>query len=382
MGAIDKQRKYNCYSREIVLMSMWRGIKGWIALRKQQPPNTPQPRQHSHEMAPMESKPLLVVLAATGSQGTAVLTHFLSHEPGHRLRGTTRNASSPKAQALAAQGVEIFQADLNDPASLAKAFEGASFIFAYTDSAGNAQSHLALEAFQSGKEKSLPDAAGALEVRQGRNIADAAAQIPSLQKVVWSSTPDPRVLAEGKFDNYEMAAKADVQGYMRAHPGLKGKVHAVYLSVFTASFVRAPVVVGWTRNPLKGNAYTVNIPWNPKALIPWIDLDGDAGSWVAALFKTEGEVTVAASGGEMSTEEVVGIISKKLGVEIEIEEVSLQTYASVEPLGLMHNVGQLMRFVADLGIGRGVEGVVQAEEVSLSNSFCSASRVREQKADE
>lgn len=75
---------------------------------------------------------LLVIVGITGNQGGSVASAFLS-SPHYRIRGLTRNPSSPTAQRLSSQGIEIVAADLDDPASLEKAFEGASLIFSVTN---------------------------------------------------------------------------------------------------------------------------------------------------------------------------------------------------------------------------------------------------------
>lgn len=75
---------------------------------------------------------LLVIIGITGNQGGSVATAFLS-DPNYRIRGITRNPSSPKAKQWEGKGVEIVEADLDDVKSLEKAFEGANLIFSVTD---------------------------------------------------------------------------------------------------------------------------------------------------------------------------------------------------------------------------------------------------------
>jgi uncharacterized protein YbjT (DUF2867 family) len=85
-------------------------------------------------MSSTDTLPLLVVIGATGNQGGSVVSRFLSLSPStYRIRGLTRNPSSAASQALVSKGVEMVAADLDDPASLDRAFEGASAIFATTD---------------------------------------------------------------------------------------------------------------------------------------------------------------------------------------------------------------------------------------------------------
>jgi len=75
-------------------------------------------------------KPILVT-GGTGKQGGAVLKHLL--DQGVPLRALTRDPASPKAVALASQGVEIVQGNLDDPESITRALEGVRAVFAVQD---------------------------------------------------------------------------------------------------------------------------------------------------------------------------------------------------------------------------------------------------------
>lgn len=75
---------------------------------------------------------LVVIVGVTGNQGGSVAARFLQ-DPTYRIRGLTRDPSSPRAQSLATQGVEIVRADLDDASTLAPAFAGASLIFSVTN---------------------------------------------------------------------------------------------------------------------------------------------------------------------------------------------------------------------------------------------------------
>jgi uncharacterized protein YbjT (DUF2867 family) len=65
----------------------------------------------------------IVVIGATGRQGSQVVRHLLPQ--GWRVRAITRKPESKKAQALKALGADIVKADLEDQASLESAFENA-----------------------------------------------------------------------------------------------------------------------------------------------------------------------------------------------------------------------------------------------------------------
>ena len=65
---------------------------------------------------------ILTVIGATGAQGGSVVDAALKAGT-YKVRAITRNTSSEKAKALAARGVEVVKADLNDLASLVGAFQ-------------------------------------------------------------------------------------------------------------------------------------------------------------------------------------------------------------------------------------------------------------------
>ncbi len=98
-----------------------------------------------------DSRPLIVVLGATGQQGGAVMRN-LQVAQQWRLAALVRNAGTPAARSLLAQGVQLRIGDMDDPASLSRAFVGAHGVFSVQPTAGGAD----------------------LEVRQGCAVIDAA----------------------------------------------------------------------------------------------------------------------------------------------------------------------------------------------------------------
>ncbi|HZD70933.1 MAG TPA: NmrA/HSCARG family protein [Actinomycetes bacterium] len=97
---------------------------------------------------------MIAVAGATGLQGGAVTDRLLR---GHwRVRALTRNPDGKRARAIAELGAEVVRADMSDPASIVRAFDGAHSVF-------SVQNH-----HISGYEG---------EVTQGRNVADVAKQV-------------------------------------------------------------------------------------------------------------------------------------------------------------------------------------------------------------
>src|SRR5213078_2959500 len=77
---------------------------------------------------------IIAVVGATGAQGGGLVRAILADKAGgFTARAITRNASSDKAQALKQLGAEVVSADLDDAASVKRAFDGAYGAFCVTN---------------------------------------------------------------------------------------------------------------------------------------------------------------------------------------------------------------------------------------------------------
>lgn len=138
----------------------------------------------------------VIVLGATGQQGGSVVHELLKELTGYHVRGLTRDTNSIKSKALAAQGVEVVQADLNDPASLEHAFKDANIIYAMTDFWQSMSADTELE--------------------QGKSIVNIAEGLPHLEQFVWASLPDGKALSKGRYPNiFHWQSKAALADYLR-----------------------------------------------------------------------------------------------------------------------------------------------------------------------
>ncbi|EAT83979.2 hypothetical protein SNOG_08811 [Parastagonospora nodorum SN15] len=146
---------------------------------------------------PNHGDKIIAVTGATGSQGGGVV-NVMKKTPGWKVRAITRNPGSDAAKKLAAEGIEVVQADFDDEASLAKAFKGVHAIFAVT----NWWEHL----FR-GKTQ---DEAGVVEEEQGMKLARAASLIPTLTHYIFSTTPSPKRMFKGKMRAPHMDCKANI----------------------------------------------------------------------------------------------------------------------------------------------------------------------------
>ena len=121
----------------------------------------------------MSTSRIISVVGATGSQGGGLVRAILADASGgFRARVITRKASGDKAAELRKLGAEVVEADLDDEASLAQAFDGAHGAYCVT----NYWEHFKPEK----------------EVSQARNMAQAA-KSAQLKHVIWSTLEDTRI---------------------------------------------------------------------------------------------------------------------------------------------------------------------------------------------
>ncbi|KAG8167697.1 hypothetical protein KVR01_003386 [Diaporthe batatas] len=165
---------------------------------------------------------IVTVIGATGIQGGSVI-RALVDSPEYSLRAVTRNTESHAAKELAARGVEVVGADINDVGSLREAFAGSQAVFAATNF---------FEALPTlGIEKSME-----METRLGRNIADAAAATESLEHYVWSTLPNSRKNTGGKVVVPYYESKNRVDDHIKAqHPQLLRKTTFLWLGWYASN---------------------------------------------------------------------------------------------------------------------------------------------------
>jgi nucleoside-diphosphate-sugar epimerase len=187
---------------------------------------------------------LVVIVGITGNQGSSVASTFLS-SPEWRIRGLTRDPQSAASQALTAQGVELLQADLHDPATLKDAFIGANLVFSVTDF-WKPFFNSANQARAQELGKSIGRYAYELELEQGKNIVDAVAkEVDGLDDVgfVASTLCHAGKSSGGRYQElYHFDSKADVfPGYVEErYPELAKKTSYLHTGYFVTSWNYMP----------------------------------------------------------------------------------------------------------------------------------------------
>ncbi|TQV93277.1 NmrA-like family protein [Cordyceps javanica] len=237
----------------------------------------------------------IVVLGATGNQGGSVASTFLRN-PEWRVRAVTRDAASAKAASLRSRGAEVVEADLDDPASLRAAFAGAHAVYAVTDplailTAGPEKSSVAKPLPLSGQEKDDDDDlmawAGAIELQQLRNVADAAAAVAlptTLERLVLSVLQDTRALSGGKYARvHHFEAKARAEAYVReTHPDLWSRT-----SSYVPGWFLSNILPGGMGQPQKSDDGTLLFApgIKPTTRVPVFAAEEDSGPIVESLVR-------------------------------------------------------------------------------------------------
>ncbi|KAF1837685.1 NAD(P)-binding protein [Decorospora gaudefroyi] len=215
----------------------------------------------------------IAVTGATGSQGGGVV-NIMKKTPGWKVRAITRNPESDAAKKLAAEGIEVVQADFDDPASLVKAFEGVHAIFAVT----NWWEHL----FR-GKTQ---HESGDIEERHGMNLARAAASIRTLEHYLWSTTPSAKRRFWGKMEAPHMDYKANVDARIKAElPELAAMTTYLYFGYYPQNMAFFPLCKP-IEYPGMGQ-YIQTLPTKPEAICLLAgDMTVNPGIWVRQVLAT------------------------------------------------------------------------------------------------
>ena len=155
-------------------------------------------------------------------------------EAGWKVRGITRNVS--KATDWTAKGVEVVEGNLDDKSSLVKAFQGAHTVFGTTDFWGPVFNPATKSKLKEGQ--AINEYVYEYEKQQGKNIADAAAEIPTLERFIMSSLCDVAKWTKGRLSHvYHFDSKAHTIDYIKeALPQLAKKMSVVQLGSYMVNF--------------------------------------------------------------------------------------------------------------------------------------------------
>jgi uncharacterized protein YbjT (DUF2867 family) len=221
---------------------------------------------------------VIAVTGATGQQGGAVARKLLAE--GWKVRALTRDIDKPAAQELASLGAEIFTGDMDDRAELEAAFKGAYGVFS-------------VQNFW------LPNVGFEGEVRQGKNVADAA-KAAGVEHLVYSSVGSAhRGMGQRHFDS-----KWEIEQYIQS-------LEIPYTILRPAFFMDNH---NWSRAYILSGTFT-GMGLRPEKGIQSIAVE-DIGVFVALVFANPKEFlgqTIELAGDELTESQIAETFTKVIG---------------------------------------------------------------------
>ncbi|RAL10185.1 NmrA-like family protein [Aspergillus homomorphus CBS 101889] len=332
-------------------------------------------------MAP--TKKTICIIGITGNQGNSVAQRFLG-DPTYHVRGLTRNPRSPAAQTLSAQGVELITADLNDPTTLTPALRGANLIFSVTNY---------WEPFPSAEGRQQAADAGIscrehayrVELQQGKNIADAAAQtVDSLDEngLIVSTLSHARKCSGGRFEElYHFDAKAEVfPVYVeRKYPALARKMSCVQTGYFTSSYRLVPgAYFGKAKTDAGEDCFEMTFTTAPDAAVPHLDVQGDLGGFVHAVAQMPPGRSYMACGSSCSWTEYMRIWGEVNSVAARYRQITLEELVERAPdPEFGREVGDMFSYSSDPGYDGGDKSLLKAEDIRRAGIDCPMSSLED-----
>jgi uncharacterized protein YbjT (DUF2867 family) len=258
----------------------------------------------------MSEKKTIAVVGATGAQGGGLVRAILGDpKGGFAVRALTRDAGSEKARALAGSGADVVAADIDDPASLKRAFAGAHGVFCVT---------FFWDHFSPEKE-----------FAEAGNMARAAKEA-GVPHVVWSTLEDtrkkvplsdarmPTLLEKYKVPHFDSKGQAD-----RLFTDLGVPTTFLLTSFYWDNFIH------FGMGPKKGpdGAYAITLPMADKKL-PGIAAE-DIGGCAYGILKKGAEYvgrTVGVAGEHLTGDQMAAAFTKAVGRTVRYNAVSPEAY--------------------------------------------------------
>jgi uncharacterized protein YbjT (DUF2867 family) len=259
----------------------------------------------------MADAKVIAVMGATGAQGGGLVRAILADPGGgFSARAVTRDSTSDAAQELARLGAEVVEGDLDDPATIERAFSGAYGAFCVTFF----------------WEHMKPE----LEIVHAQTMADAA-QTAGVQHLIWSTLDDSRkhvpldddrmpTLGDGKYKvpHYDGKAEAD-SVFAEAHVPVTN-----YLTSFNWENL-----IRFGMGPARGEDGVLALTYPlGQSKLPGM-AEKDVGKIAYGIFKRGPEFigkTVAVAGEKLSGAEMAAALADALGEEVRYNDVDPDVY--------------------------------------------------------
>ena len=278
----------------------------------------------------MADRKIIAVVGATGAQGGGLVRAILDDpQGGFAVRAITRKKDSDKARALAKAGAEVVEADLDDAASLKRAFAGAYGAFCLTNF---------WEHFSADKEQA-----------QARNMAEAA-RAAGLKHVIWSTLEDVR-----RFVPLEDDRMPTLHGKWKVpHFDGKGSVDHVWKDLgvpttllLTSFYWDNFIHFGMGPKPGPDGTLGIAFPMGDRKM-PGIAAE-DIGRSAYGIFKAGNRFigkTVGIAGEHLSGQEMADAFSKALGKKVVYHAMEPAAYRALGFPGA-DDLGNMFQFYRD-----------------------------------
>jgi uncharacterized protein YbjT (DUF2867 family) len=278
----------------------------------------------------MAERKIIAVVGATGAQGSG-LVRAIQGDPsgGFTARALTRNVDSEKARDLAKLGAEVVAADVDDEASLEKAFRGAHGAYCVT---------FFWEHFS-------PDRENAQAAAMAR-----AAKRAGVAHAIWSTLEDTRRWVPpgddrmptlmGKYKVPHFDSKGEADGHFTA-----AGVPTTFLltSFYWDNFI------SFGMGPKKGadGKLAITLPMGDRKL-PGIAAE-DIGRCALGIFRKGGDFvgkTVGIAGEHLTGAQMAAVFTKALGREVAYNAVPPSVYRAFGFPGA-EDLGNMFQFNRD-----------------------------------
>jgi uncharacterized protein YbjT (DUF2867 family) len=280
----------------------------------------------------MSHKKIIAVVGATGAQGGGLVQAILEDADGpFTVRALTRTPEGEKGSALAARGVEVVHADLDDVESLRAAFRGADAAFCVT----NFWEHFSPEK----------------ELSQAANLARAAKE-EGVGHVVWSTLEDTRKLVP--LDDDRMPTL--MGKYKVPHFDAKGEANGSFteLGVPTTFLVTSfywdnLIYFGMGPKRSEDGVLVLTMPM-ADARLSGIAAE-DIGACAYGIFKQGGAYigrTVGIAGEHLTGDEMAAAMTEALGEEVRYSSIPFDTFRGLGFPGA-DDLGNMFQFYVELG---------------------------------
>ncbi len=258
----------------------------------------------------MSDKKIIAVVGATGAQGGGLVRAILADTSGgFAARALTRKPDSDKARELAKLGAKVVAADLDDPVSLRRAFDGAYGAFCVT----NFWEHFSPEK----------------ELAQAANMAKAAKEA-GVKHVIWSTLEDTRKWVPitddrmptlmGKYSVPHFDAKGEADGIFASSGA---PTTCLLTSFYWDNFIH------FGMGPRRGadGVLALNLPIGDRKF-PGMAVE-DIGKCALGVFKRGKELigkTVGVAGEHLTGAQMAASLGKALGQPVRYNAVPFDVY--------------------------------------------------------